>query len=374
MDFTRLTDFLETLADRGVPGCDCAVYQNRRQVYRHSTGFADLESKTPIASDTLYRLYSMTKIITCTAALRLYEKGLFLLSDPLSAYIPEFSDMRCKKVAHNGAVKEERCTRPILIRDLFTMSSGYSYENTPELRAAFEEFGEQGTTQQFAGALAKSALLFEPGTRWHYGYSHDIIGALIERLSGKRFSQFLREEIFGPLGMEDTFFRVPKEKASRMASCYGYDPVTKQHEKWSNGDYRNLDNAFESGGGGLVSTVNDYAAFADCLCNGAAKDGFRLLSRSTVDMMRTNHLDGVRLEDFNNPGNGYGLGVCTLMDTAAAGRNGTIGEFGWSGMAGTNVLMDPARGIVVLYAQQLDPSDGGYIHPRINNIVYGCLE
>jgi len=378
MDFTRVTNFLETLHGVGVPGVDLAIFIKGKEIYRHQSGFSNLDSRAPIAPDTLFQFYSMTKIITCVSALRLYEEGVFSLNDPLSDYLPEFKDMEVRTVCDNGEVVVAPAVNQIRIVDLFTMSSGLTYDITPEIEKLGEETNGNFTLKQFAIALSKDPLCFEPGTRWRYSFSHDVLGYLIEVVSGKTLGEYFDENILIPLDMKDTFFRLPAEKEHRMVSCYEYDECAKKHKKVEKLPIRyDLDCKYESGGAGLISTVDDFSRFANALCaGGTSEKKYRLLSNHTIELMRTNHLDEVRMKDYNwihHCGYGYGLGVRTMIDKAAGGSNSSIGEYGWSGMAGTYVLIDPAVDLTFVYAQQLIPSKEEYVGPRLRNIVYGCL-
>jgi len=377
MDFSNVLKFQESLESIGVPGTDLSIYLKGKEVYRHQAGFADLESRTPISPDTLYAIWSMTKVVTCVAALRLYERGLFLLTDPLHTYIPAFKDMTYRKTQKNGTIDIVPCTKPIRIVDLFTMSSGVTYNFSDDLLKAAQTAKNTGLIE-FVNALAKDPLYFEPGTRWHYGSSHDVLGALIETLTSKTFGTYLQSEIFEPLEMNDTFFDlfIPEEKSKRLASVYTFDEDTKMHSK-INPSHQPRNWKIESGGGGLISSVNDYAKFANTLCNGGtSENSYRLLGKATVELMRTNQLDKKRKCDYNwesHAGYGYGLGVRTLMDRAAGGSNSCIGEFGWAGMLGTYVSMDPTAELTYVYAQQLMPSKESYIAPRLRNTIYACL-
>jgi len=378
MDFIKVTDFLNSLRNIGIPGADLAIYIKGKEVYRHQTGYADLETKTPIKPDTIYQFWSMTKVITCVSALRFYEKGIFKLNDPVSDYLPEFKDMEVQHTRENGAVYIEPAKNPIRIVDLFTMSSGLTYNWTPSLEKLDKRTKGNFTLKQFVAALSKDPLYFEPGTCWHYSLSHDVLGRLVEVLSGKTLGEYFYDNIFSPLGMTDTFFRLPKDKKDRMVSCYEYDDLSKKHKKITKLPLRfDPDNKFESPGGGLLSTVDDYAKFANALCaGGTAENKHRLLSSATIDLMRTNHLDDARMKDYNWPhqsGYGYGLGVRTMIDKAAGGSNSNIGEYGWAGMAGTQLLIDPSCGLTYVYAQQLIPSKEEYYSQRLRNVVYGCL-
>jgi len=378
MDFTKVTKFLGSLQNAGIPGTDLAVYIKGKEVYRKQTGFTDLETRKPVMPDTLYPIYSMTKVVTCVSALRLYEEGVFSLTDPLYEYIPEFKDMTVRSVSDNGHVHINPAVNPIRVVDLFTMSSGLTYNITPEFEKMAKKAKGNYTLKEFAKAISKDPLYFEPGTHWHYGFSHDILAYLIEVISGKTLGMYFDENIFKPLGMKDTFFRITKEKEGRLISCYEYDEEKKKHNKQKSLPVRfDPESKYESGGGGLISTIDDYALFANALCaGGTSTNKYRIIGNQTIELMRTNHLDDVRMKDYNwvhHSGYGYGLGVRTMFDKAAGGSNSNIGEYGWSGMAGTYVLIDPAADLVYVYAQQLIPSKEEFVAPRLRNIIYGCL-
>ena len=377
MDFSRVTDFLESLPNVGIPGTDLAIYLKGKEVYRHRTGYSNLDTRKPVAPDTMYLIYSMTKVITCVAALRFLEEGAYVLNDPLSEYLPEFKNMEVQTTLKNGAVEIKPAVNPIRIVDLFTMSSGITYNNTPNLEALRKKTKGNHTLEEFSKALAKDPLFFEPGTRWHYGQSHDILGRLIEVLSGKTLGDYFHDNIFAPLGMKDTSFRLPKNKEKRLMACYEYDEKSKKHKQVTLPLRYDLDAKYESGGGGLISTIDDYAKFANTLCaGGTSVNKHRILGNATIELMRTNHLDDIRMSDYGWPhhtGYGYGLGVRTLVGKAEGGSNSSIGEYGWSGMAGTILLIDPAVDLTYVYAQQLVPSREEYVAPRLRNIIYGCL-
>jgi len=381
MDFSRVTKFLDSLQNIGIPGSDLAIFIKGKEVYRHQTGVSDINTKKPIAPDTIYQFWSMTKVITCVSALRLFEEGIFKLDDPVSDYLPEFKNMEVRFVRDNGEVFTEPAKKEIRIVDLFTMSSGLTYEHTPQYEKLYKRTKGNYTLKEFSAAIAKDPLYFEPGTHWHYGKSHDILGRLIEVLSGKTLGEYFTENIFKPLGMVDTFFKLPKNKEKRMVSCYAYDEKSKKHTEPEINLRYDLEYKYESPGAGLLSTIDDYSKFANALCAGVSEKfgntrNYRLLSKATIELMRTNHLDEVRMNDYNWPhhsGYGYGLGVRTLIDKAAGGSSSNIGEFGWAGMAGTFLLMDPAIDLTYVYAQQLIPSKEDYVAPRLRNVIYGCL-
>lgn len=385
--FERVGTYMDSLIeDNRLAGCSIQVKLADELVYEHYTGYADVQDKTPIDGQTLYRIYSMTKPITVTSALQLYEKGAFLMNDPVSAYLPEFRQMQvCEQ---NG--QGEYITRPakheMRIRDLFCMTSGMTYDGnscpTEKATGAFfkslyRDFEKESCpTREFVRRAAKLPLAFEPGSRWKYGISHDVLGGLVEVLSGERFGDYVRKHICEPLGMTDTDFHMEEEKLKRLASLYTYrnggiQPRTDIFQK----NYL-LRSLCESGGAGLISSLSDYMKFASVLTRGGtSRDGVRILGRHTIELMRSDHLGALKpyMDWPVLSGYSYGLGVRTLVDPAEGGVNGSVGEFGWSGMAGSYVLMDPEKQLTVVYMQQLVPSTEEYIHPRLRNIVYGCL-
>ena len=385
--FDKVTELLKSFLEYGPAGCSCAIWKGDTKVYENYVGYADLDTKKPILPDTIFRIYSMSKIITCTAALMLYERGRFLLNDPLYEYLPEFKDMQVYHCRPNGKYYTSPARNPIRIKDLFTMTSGITYgdmdsesgkEAAKALREALkdENVAQKYDVRMLCEILAKIPLAFEPGTHWHYGYSHDVLGALIEVISGKKFSQFLHDEIFEPLGMKDTFFRIPEEKRDRLCSMYRKEKDGSLKKETGMDRFYQPNAIFESGGGGLLSTLEDYGRFARMLVNGRQLDGVRILGRKTVQLMASNHLTPEQIEDItwsHMAGYGYGLGVRVMMNPQKGGINGSIGEFGWSGMAGTWVLMDPTENLTVVFMQQLLSNLEPYMIPRLRNVIYGCI-
>lgn len=379
MNFEVLTNFLDTLPKRGIPGVDCAIYYKNKSVYRHSAGYADVKSRRPITSDDLYYLYSATKVITCTAALQLFEKGRFLMTDPLYEYLPEFRDMDVRHKLSDGHIEKRPALNSIKVQDLFTMSAGLTYNiNSEWINAVKIKTEGRCPTRQTVEAISKEPLMFEPGTHWNYSLCHDVLGALIEVISGQSFSNYLREHIFEPVGMKDTGFSVSDDKLGRIATKYCFNDKLKIAEETPADNIYKIGTEYESGGAGLISSVDDYILFANALCNnGRTIMGEKILSKCTIDLMRTNHLSDVALWDFNwvqMSGYGYGLGVRTMINKALGGSVSSIGEFGWGGAAGAYVLIDPECELTVFYAQHLLNSMEPFVHPRIRNIVYLCLD
>lgn len=378
MDFTSLRNYLDTIPTFGAPGVDCVVMAGYDTVFRHHAGFADFEARKPMCGDELFNLYSTTKPITCAAALQLYEQGKFLLSDPLYEYMPEFRHMY---VLHRSPYEREHiepAASPITVRDLFTMSAGFDYDlNTPEVKKVIEETDGRAPTREIIRAYASKPLLYDPGTRWAYSLAHDVLGALIEVVSGERFGDYLRRHIFEPLGMNRTGFERTPEIESKMMAQYRYNSVTRQCDNIGVGNSYTAGSEYESGGAGLISCVEDYAKFVSMLANGGAgKNGERILGRCTIDLMRTNHLDPARIKDFTGrfghySGYGYGLGVRTHMNPAESGSLSPVGEFGWYGAAGAFMLADPVNKISMFYVQHaLECFGGPHVHPRIKNAMY----
>lgn len=373
MDFTPLAAFLDRLPSRGIPAVDCAVSLNGEPVFRHGAGEYD--------QNAIYNLYSASKPITCTAALQLYEQGHFLLNTQVREFLPEFADVTVRHRLPDGGEEIRPAARPILMRDLFAMSAGFNYDTgTPAFRELMRETNGAPTTRQVAAAIAKTPLQFEPGEHWCYSLCHDVLAAVVEVIAGQRFGAYLQEHIFDPVGMPDTgtVVRFPADKLPRLAKQYEFDLEKNVAHEIDRRCTFDLGANHESGGGGLYSTLADYTAFAAAMANGGVtKSGARLLSPATIDLMRTNMLSPAATRDVNwiqLDGYGYGLGVRTMIDKAAGGSNGSLGEFGWSGMAGAYLLVDPDRRLAVTYMQHMVNNLEAYVHPRLRNITYGCLD
>ncbi|WP_426446109.1 serine hydrolase domain-containing protein [Paenibacillus sp. S-38] len=384
----RLTELMQGFVEKGPAGCACSVSKDGELLYQDYVGYANLESRQPITEDTVYRIFSMTKVVTCAAALILYERGRFLLNDPLHEYLPEFKDPQVLQTDSAGALSTVPAQQPIRVKDLFAMTSGLTYggERTETERRVSrwleeQRRGEDGTAKLDARSLSRGLaaipLAFEPGTRWQYGFSHDVLGALIEVLSGRTLGQFMQEEIFRPLGMKDTSFKLTAETQGRLCTHYNRAEDGTLTPSTQFDDPYQPDSRFESGGAGLLSTIGDYSKFAQMLALGGEGNGERILSPGTVRLMAANQLSPVQLQDYNwsyLAGFGYGLGVRTLMDPAAAGSNASIGEFGWSGLAGTWVMIDPKEKLSAVYMQQMLPNFEAVHQPRLRNVIYGALQ
>ncbi len=372
-DLERFMDSAATQID--VSGIDCIVYQDHQEIFRYSAGYSDIENKVPVARNALYNIYSASKVITCTAAMQLLERGKFLLTDPLYMYLPEFRNMKVK--TNTFVIMPAK--RPIRVIDLFTMSAGLDYElDTPEMRKLIQETNRDFSTRDFVRALAKEPLLFEPGEGWNYSYCHDVLGAVVEVVSGMSFGKYLEENIFGPLGMGDTGFSVPAEKQGRIAPQYQYDEETGTSERISSNCIGAAGLRHESGGGGLISSTEDYILFADALaCGGVGKNGTRIISENSINLMRRNQLDGQRMKDYKamvfSDGIGYGLGVATITDSAAACKLFPESVFFWGGLGGVQNLIDPTNRLSYFVAQHTIASPKRLLEPYMLNILYSSI-
>lgn len=377
MDFKPLASFIDRITAWRVPWAEVLVMHQNDTVFHYRNGYANLEEQTPIGDGAIFNLYSMTKIMTCVAGLQLVERGDMLLSDPLSEYLPEYADMKVKKTMANGEVRLEQATRAITVRDLFTMTAGFSYDvGCPSIQEIVESSNGTASTRDFAKALAKEPLLFEPGTHWNYSMCHDVLGALVEVVSGERFGTYLRDAITEPLGMKDTAFDLNEEQQRRLIPQYAYNDVLGQAVRMDGNGFR-VSTELESGGAGLMSTVSDYARFLNALTGrGTSPDGVRILSEASVELMRTDHLNEMTRGDYSwdhMDGYGYGLGVRTHISKAGSGSLSPLGEFGWSGAAGCMAIIDPDSELTVMYAQHLLNSQEPYVQRRLRNVVYSCL-
>ncbi len=345
-------------------------------------GMADIENDRLMQRDTIFRIYSMTKPITSAAVMMLYEEGRFRLSDPVSNFIPAFKKMKVLDNAPGSGVRFVDAARPITIRHLLTHTAGLSYglnENTyidqlyqRQVFGLLEKHPET-TLEASINEVAKLPLAHQPGTAWRYSVATDVLGYLVQVISGMPFEDFLQKKIFDPLGMVDTGFYVPAGKVERFSATYGLDLVKglKLIDPMDNPKYLNPPKS-PSGGGGLVSTAGDYLRFSQTLLNGGELDGVRLLGRKTVELMTANHLpDGVYASDDQS--SGFGLGVSVLLDVAKGQLPGSVGNYGWGGAANTNFWIDPREELVGILMLQYVPMDTYPVIPDFRTLVYQAL-
>jgi len=374
MDFFELTALLEHLPVFDLPAVDCAVTLEGRPVYRHTVGYADVDAKTPLTEENTYRLYSASKVSTCLGALLLVERGMMELDDPVAKYLPEFGSVAVRE--EDGTVRPAKTV--MTLRHLFSMTGGLDYDlETEEIRAAVEATGGRAPTREMMKAIAKKPLSFDPGTKYQYSLCHDVLGAVIEVVSGMRFGAFLEENIFAPLGMKDTTFHPTEAQLQRMAwQYYNYDHRTNTYDDRSKDNRFIFGTEYESGGAGLVSTVNDYIRLGTMMClGGISPEGVRICKPETLELMRTDQMDentfpGV-FDKLTWQGYSYGLGVRTRVREMGKCL-APVGEFGWDGAMGAYLVIDPVNHLSIFYAQH--ESGHPWHHEAIRDAVYRSLK
>ena len=378
MDTKKLDAFLDRLTSWRIPGNDCIIIKDGETLYRHFSGYAEIETEKRIQGDETYNMWSISKLVTVVAVMTLLERGDILLTDPVSEYLPEYADVQLSMHTDTG----ERLTSPskkINIYHLLTMSAGFSYDmNTEPIRRVREATDGCCPTREVVRAMAQSPLQFEPGEHWLYSICHDILAGLVEVIAGERYSDYVRRVIFEPLGMSDsTFAAPPKRLIDRMARQYSYNYNRGRAVPTDNSVSHRLGTEYESGGAGMTSTVEDYVKFAYMLANGGVGlNGERIISARTVDLIRTNAMSEQQMKDVDWPqlaGYGYGLGVRTMVSPIHGGSIGPVGEFGWSGAAGSWTMIDPELHLAVFYAQHMLESQESYITARLRNLIYSSL-
>ncbi len=375
MDFQPIIDYIENVlrSERGAPGCDIKIMKEHETLFRYKSGVSDYKGIKDINENNIYRIYSCTKVITCTAALQLFEKGKICLEDPVSKYLPNFKNAFLIKDGEKVAPKSA-----VTIRHLFTMSAGLDYDFWKEPVKKLLKENPMASTTEIINELALAPLNFEPGEKFLYSLCHDVLGAVIEVVSGMKFSDYLNENIFIPLGMKRTTFKIPILEQSDVVDEYICNEPGVITLFTDNNRYEKFKN-YESGGGGLYSTVDDYSIFADALANGGiGANGNRILKAETIDLMRTEQLKEYTMNSqfgcAAGPGYGYGLGVRTLIDKTG-GQRSNIGEFGWDGVAGSYVLIDPKEKLSIFFAMQVRtwPRLIGCGHAPLRDLTYEVL-
>jgi CubicO group peptidase (beta-lactamase class C family) len=369
---SRLDAKMHAYVDTGdTAGVITLIARHGRIVHFDVYGKADIEAGTPLRADSLFRMYSMTKPITSVALLMLYEEGRFQLDDPLSKYFPELKDVQVYVSGSGDAMQLEAPKRPQTVRDILRHTAGFSYGGgrTPvdllQQQAKVMADGLAGLPAR----LARLPLYYQPGTRWVYSVSHDLQAALVERLSGMKFDDYVRTRIFQPLQMKDSSLGIPALDVARLTTYYRMEQgKLVATDKPATSTYQGV-----MGGSSLTSTARDYLRFAQMLANGGALDGVRLLSPATVKLMRSNHLpEGVWM-GAPSGGTGYGLGVGVLVDPVARGNLGNKGEYGWSGAASTHYIADPEKDIVAIFLTQ-KPDDRVYYRDFITMVYQSLVE
>jgi CubicO group peptidase (beta-lactamase class C family) len=384
----RIDQVIEEEIEAGeIPGAVALVAHNGKIVYHRAFGNADVASGEAMRTDSIFRIASMTKAVTSVGVMILYEQGRFQLTDPVSKYLPEFANMRViSKMAEDGGIAETvPAVQPVRIIDLLTHASGISYPfMTSDVQKTYNDAGLiDGLTardlvlKDQMALLARQPLLFEPGTKWMYGLNTDVLGYLIEVVSGQSLDKFFRQHILDPLGMEDTYFYLPDDKRDRLVTLYAH--VEGEGLVVSKGDESEikLDNpnypvegarTYFSGGAGLSSTAYDYARFIQMLLNEGELDGVRVLSRKSVELMRTPRFD---YDGDSAPDISLGFGVVT--DLGKHGELGSVGMYSWGGAFNTSYWIDPREGLVGVFMSQVRPVNTD-ITERFTTLVYQALE
>jgi len=380
------------------PGIQLLICRRGKVVHSTVQGYADVERKVPVRDDTIFRIYSMTKPITSVAFMMLFEEGRVALDEPVHKYIPEWKNLGVFVAGSAPAFAARPPSRPMLIIDLLRHTSGltYGFQQRSNVDAAYREkkITNTGTMETMIEDISKIPLEFSPGEAWNYSVSADVVGYLIGKISGRPFEQFLKERIFDPLGMNDTGFYVPPDKADRFAACYSADPPDRvsfvaadrkaalylQDDPTTSPFLKPP--SFISGGGGLCSTAADYLTFCRALINGGELGGVRLLGPKTLKLMTTNHLpDGRDLPAMSRSmfseatynGIGFGLGFAVTMDPAKTLLPGSVGEYNWGGAASTAFWIDPAEELITIFMTQLMPSSTYPLRRELRTLVYSAI-
>jgi len=388
----------ELVAAQTLPGASVLILRDGREAYYHATGLAEVETGDPVRRDTLFRIFSMTKPVTAAAVMILVDEGRLRLDDPITRFMPEMVGLTVFTAPEEGAA-DPAPARTATVKDLLTHTAGFSYWFQPGSPVAalydsevgagrFERWRFDpalGGLDGLARALAKVPLVAQPGARWHYSMSLEVAGVVIERVSGQRLDAFMAERIFAPLGMGDTAFWVSPEKAHRLASLYGPRPE---------GGLERLERGAESlllapvpglsGGGGLISTLDDYARFAEMLRDGGKLGGRRVLSDDAARRMMSNQLKTSQLDELpelaafglggTGEGLGFGLGGAVALRPPANGIPVTPGEYSWGGAASTTFWIDPRHRMVVVFMTQLLPPSADMLRDQLHVAVYEAMD
>jgi CubicO group peptidase (beta-lactamase class C family) len=385
----RITDHLNRhyVEPGKIAGCQTLVSRHGTPAYYSTLGRMDIERNKPMADDTIFRIYSMSKPITSIALMQLYERGLFQLNDPVNRAIPSWRDQQVYVSGEGDRMETRPPKRPMTFRHVLSHTGGLCYGNGThpvEMRYREERLRERGQDlETFVSKLARIPLRYDPGEHWMYSYSTDVCGYLVEALSGQRFDHYLKEHIFDPLGMKDTAFSVAPQNVPRFAANYGRrrDKTLELIDDPEESTYLTSP-TFLSGGGGLTGTLDDYARFCEMLRCGGELDGERIIGSRTLELMTRNHLRGdadltqVAIGAFSetaNEGAGFGLGFAMTLDEVDAGVLGA-GDFYWGGAASTIFWVDPIEDLYVVFMTQLMPSATFNFRGQLKSIIYSALD
>ena len=379
----RLTAALQQYVDDDkLAGSVTLIARRGKIAYLEAVGARDRETQAPMRTDSIFRIASQTKAIVSVGALLLVEEGKLLLADPVGKYLPEFLETTVAVPTQGDGYEIVKAARPITIRDLLTHTSGFAYGSGVGgdrwAQAGLEGWYFADRSEPIRESVARMAALpaqAQPGERWIYGYNTDILGAVVEQVSGQPLDRYLTERILAPLHMTDTHFYLPRDKRDRLATVYSATSggLARAPDAGgttgSQGAYVDGPRKSFSGGAGLLSTATDYARFLQMLLNGGELDGERILSRKTVELMTVDHLGTI---DFR-PGQGFGLGVSVLEDVGARGTLGSVGEFGWGGAYHTTYWVDAREELVVVHLTQLLPAGDVDDQGKVRALIYQAI-
>lgn len=379
----RLSDVFKAYADeKKMSGSVILIVRHGKVAYFNAFGKRDIESNAPMKTDAIFRIASQTKALVTTGIMILQEEGKLLISDPVGKYIPEFKETTVAAPKEGGGYEVVKAKRPITIRDLLTHTAGIGYGHGPAAdkwkEAGIQDWYFANRDEPIAATVSRIAKLpmdAQPGEKFVYGYNTDILGVVIEKVSGKPLDEFITTRILTPLGLKDTYFYLPKNKADRLApvySAYADKPLERAPDPGmgvGQGAYVEGPRKSFSGGAGLLSTAIDYARFLQMTLNGGELNGVRILSPKTVQLMTVNHIAGINY----NAGEGFGLGFSICLDLGARGTPGSVGEYGWGGAYGSTYWVDPKEDMVVVYFKQLIPTNRLDDLAKLRTLVYQSL-
>lgn len=380
MDFCKLDNLIDALPSRGFPAVDFAVTLKGELVYRRSVGYSDFEQTKPVSPTDLYQLYSISKVTTCVAAMRLVEEGKIALDDPVSKYLPAYADLTVRQA--DGTVAPAK--NPMTILHLFTMTGGMDYDLHSKPLQEARDRNPHITTLEAVNAMAKNPLFFEPGTHYRYSLCHDVLAAVVEVAGGMRFADYVQKTILDPLGMKDSGYHISEQDRPRLTAAYRHVGALMRavpdREPAPYGCSFILSDRYDSGGAGMHGTLDDQLTLMTTLANGGtAKNGYRLLKPETVAMMQVGRLAESARPDFGTSRLiGYDWGLCgrVLVHPEFADVKSSIGEFGWDGAANSFSLADPAAGVALFFATEVASSAYGYhyVHPKLRDLTYEALK
>ena len=379
----RLTAALQAYVDDGrLAGAVTIVARRGKIAYLEAVGYRDRESQSKMATDSIFRIASQTKALVSVGVMMLQEEGALLITDPIGTYLPAFRATTVAEPNGSGGYDVVAAKRSITIRDLLTHTAGISYGSGPAADA-WKKAGITGwyfadRDEPAGDVMARLATLpldAHPGERWIYGYNTDILGTMIEKISGQTLGAFLRERLLEPLGLDDTYFFLPRAKAERLATVYssieggGIERAPAPGHMVGQGAYVDGPRQSYSGGAGLLSTATDYATFLQMMLDRGEYGGTRLLTRKTVDLMTVDHTGDIEFQD----GRGFGLGFSIVTDSGASGLPSSVGEYGWGGAYHSTYWVDPEEELVVVYLTQLIPAQNIDDHGKLRALIYQSI-